>query len=152
MFERWKTSFSMTLKMPVGVRWPAMPVDTGACATGTPFSKSVSCCLAIETSISGCSSGLGGGSFLTCSRLGCGAFRCSAASAEPSAASAIATAALPASAARELALTKDAVPPFEEEPPVSLQSIAMPLPIYYSVLDRQKLFESCEQHHADSRF
>src|ERR1051325_11035852 len=100
-----------------------MPVDTGACATGSPLSKRVSCCLEIDTSISGISSGLGGGGFFACSRLACCGFGCVAASTAPTAVATTATAAPLASAARNPALTNVLLRLVDEEPPASLQSI-----------------------------
>src|SRR5215471_10435809 len=125
MFERWKISLPITEKMPVGVRWPAMPVDTGECWTGWPISKRVSCCLEIDTSISGISSGLGGGGFFGCSRLAWCDFGATAASAAPSAAKITARAAPLASAARNPALTNVARR-LRGERSVSLQSISRP--------------------------
>src|SRR5438874_1035291 len=39
----------MMEKMPVGVGWPGVPVETGALANGLPSANSVARCLSIET-------------------------------------------------------------------------------------------------------
>ena len=52
----------MTLKMPVGVGFAAVPVETGALAMATPASYKVTVCFAIDTASSNgpCVGGTGG--------------------------------------------------------------------------------------------
>src|SRR5471032_1771117 len=50
----------MTVNRPIGVGWPAVPVETAVLATGWPLANSVARCLSIETMMCSGPDGSGG--------------------------------------------------------------------------------------------
>src|SRR3954471_21354033 len=50
----------MTVNRPIGVGWPAVPVETAVLATGWPSANRVARCLSIETMMCSGPEGIGG--------------------------------------------------------------------------------------------